>query len=63
VALLEAFKQQRLQPSLPFDLSAQLGSLFALREISDWISLFGITLFGAVIALATAATAVARSKK
>jgi len=63
VALLEAFKQQRLQPGLPFDLSAQLGSLFAPREISDWISLFGIALFGAVIALATAATAVARSKK
>ena len=63
VALLEAFKQQRLQPSLPFDLPAQLGSLFAPREISDWISLFGITLFGAVIALATAATTVARSKK
>ncbi len=63
VALLEAFKQQRLHPALPFDLPAQLGSLFALRETSDWISLFGITLFGAVIALATAATAVARSKK
>ena len=28
-----------------------LGNLFALREISDWISLFGITLFGAVIAV------------
>jgi len=63
VALLEAFKQQRLQPSLPLDLPAQLGNLFALREISDWISLFGITLFGAVVALATAATTVARSKK
>lgn len=63
VALLEAFKQLRLHPDLPFDLPAQVAGLFAPGEISDWISLFGITLFGAVIALATAATVVARSKK
>jgi PAT family beta-lactamase induction signal transducer AmpG len=62
-ATLEAFKRQRLHPALPFDLPGQLAALFTPREIADWISLFGVALFGAVGALAAAATAVARSRK
>jgi PAT family beta-lactamase induction signal transducer AmpG len=62
VALLDAFKQYRLMPD-HFDLLASLGALFAPQQITDWLSLFGITLFSVVIALATAATAAARSKK
>jgi hypothetical protein len=31
--------------------------------IGDWLALFGVTLFGAIMALATAATIVARSRK
>ncbi len=62
VALLDAFKQHRLTPD-HFDLLAPLGALFAPQQITDWLSLFGVTLFSVVIAMATAATAAARSKK
>ncbi|GMR03614.1 MAG: AmpG family muropeptide MFS transporter [Gammaproteobacteria bacterium] len=62
VALLDAFKQYRLTPD-NFDLLTPLGALFAPQQITEWLSLFGITLFSVVIALATAATAAARSKK
>lgn len=63
VSLLEAFKQHRLNPSTPFDLGAPLAGLFTPQGISDWISLFGVALFAAIIALAAAATVAARSKK
>jgi hypothetical protein len=37
--------------------------LFEPADVSGWVSLFGVTLFSIVMALATAATAAARSKK
>ena len=63
VALLEAVKRQRLDPANGFDLLAPLSGLFTPASISDWVSLFGVILFSAVFALATAATAAARSKR
>jgi PAT family beta-lactamase induction signal transducer AmpG len=61
VALLDAFKHQKA--SATFDLLTPLMALFTPADISDWVSLFGASLFSIVIALATAATAAARSKK
>jgi PAT family beta-lactamase induction signal transducer AmpG len=61
VALLDAFKHQRATGD--FDLLAPLVALFAPADVSGWVSLFGAALFSIVIALATAATAAARSKK
>jgi PAT family beta-lactamase induction signal transducer AmpG len=61
VALLDAFKQQKAEAG--FDLLTPLAALFEPADVSGWVSLFGVTLFSIVIALATAATAAARSKK
>ncbi|MDH3309134.1 MAG: MFS transporter [Gammaproteobacteria bacterium] len=61
VALLDAFKHQKTTAS--FDLFTPLIALFTPADILGWISLFGATLFSIVIALATAATAAARSRK
>jgi PAT family beta-lactamase induction signal transducer AmpG len=61
VALLDAFKQQKAAAG--FELLAPLAALFEPTDVSGWVSLFGVTLFSIVIALATAATAAARSKK
>ncbi|GAB4507477.1 MAG: AmpG family muropeptide MFS transporter [Sulfuricaulis sp.] len=61
VALLDAFKHQKTSAS--FDLLVPLAALFTPTDISGWVSLFGATLFSIVIALATAATAAARSRK
>jgi len=63
VALLEAVKRQRLAPLPGFDLYTPFADLFQPANLSDWLSLFGVTLFSVVFALATAATAFARSKK
>jgi PAT family beta-lactamase induction signal transducer AmpG len=63
VSLLEAVKRQRLAPWAGFDLYTPLADLFLPANLSDWLSLFGVTLFSVVFALATAATAFARSKK
>lgn len=61
VALLDAFKHQKI--SATFDVLTPLANLFAPADISGWVSLFGVALFSIVIALATAATAAARSQK
>ncbi|MCR4301348.1 MAG: MFS transporter [Sulfuricaulis sp.] len=61
VALLDAFKHQNVTAT--FDVLTPLTTLFTPADISDWVSLFGATLFSIVIALATAATAAARSQK
>jgi PAT family beta-lactamase induction signal transducer AmpG len=63
VALLDAVKHERLAPADGFDLLAPLQALFRPDDISGWISLFGVSLFSIVLALATAATVAARSKK
>ena len=61
VALLDAFKHQKVLAT--FDLLTPLMALFSPADISGWVSLFGTILFSIVIALATAATAAARSRK
>lgn len=63
VALLDVFKQLRQQPGAGFDLLTPLQTLFAPQTLTDWTSLFGVSVFGVVIALATAATAAARSMR
>jgi PAT family beta-lactamase induction signal transducer AmpG len=62
VATLNAFKLQRITDN-SFDLLAPLWSLITPAQLGDWIVLFGVTLFSVVIALATAATAAARSRR
>lgn len=63
VALLDAVKHERLAPADGFDLLMPLQALFRPEDISGWVSLFGVSLFSIVLALATAATAAARSKR
>lgn len=61
VALLDAFKHRKIAAT--FDLLTPLTNLFAPADVSGWVSLFGVALFSIVVALATAATAAARSQK
>lgn len=62
VTLLEAFKHQhRSQQGV--DLLALLITVLAPSTLGDCIRLVGITLFGVIIGLATAATAAARSRR
>jgi PAT family beta-lactamase induction signal transducer AmpG len=63
VALLEAAKRLHQAPNNSFDLLTPLTSLFTPAGVSDWVSLLGVILFSVVFALATAATAAARSKR
>jgi PAT family beta-lactamase induction signal transducer AmpG len=63
VALLDAFRHSRAHADAAFDLLTPLVALFAPVQMGDWISLIGVALFSVVIALATAATAAARSKR
>ena len=63
VVLLEAFKRQHLGPQGSFDLYTPLADLLVPETISDWVALVGAGFFSIVVALATAATAVARSKQ
>lgn len=62
VATLDAFKIQRATKQ-SFDLLAPLLKLFSPTLLGEWIALFGVTLFAVVLALATAATAAARSRQ
>lgn len=62
VATLDAVKLHRATRA-PFDLIAALGKLLHPVQLGDWLALFGIVLFSVVVALATVATAVARSQK
>lgn len=63
VALVEAAKSWRAAPESGFDLLSPLLHLFSPESISGGMSLFGVVLFSAVLALATAATAAARSRR
>ena len=63
IVLLEAFRHQHAVPAEGFDIFTPLQSLFTPDRISDWVTLFGAALFSAVVALATAATAAARSRQ
>lgn len=61
-ASLDAFKQMRVTGA-DFDLMAALAALFAPQTLGEWIALIGVTVFGVLVGLATAATAAARSKR
>jgi PAT family beta-lactamase induction signal transducer AmpG len=63
VVLLEAFKRQHQTPLNGFDVLAPMRRLLTPETISDWVALAGIGLFSVIVAMATAATAVARSKR
>jgi len=63
VALLDAFKHQRLTPHGRFDLLTPLTALFDPVGLGGWITLFGVALFALIVGLATAATAAARSTR
>jgi PAT family beta-lactamase induction signal transducer AmpG len=63
VVLLEAFKRQHQTPLNGFDVLAPMRRLLTPETISDWMVLTGIGLFSVIVAMATAATAVARSKR
>jgi len=63
VVLLEAFKRQHQTPLNGFDILAPARRLLTPDTISDWMVLAGIGLFSVIVAMATAATAVARSKR
>lgn len=62
VALLEAVKRQRLAADAGFDFAHAIGTLLAPRALGEWLTVFGVLLFGVVVALVTAATAAARSQ-
>lgn len=63
VVLLEAFKRQHQTPQNGFDVLTPMRGLLTPETISDWVVLAGIGLFSVIVAMATAATAVARSKR
>ena len=58
---LTALKVLHKDPERGFDLVTPLAALLAPDTTSAWTRLIGVALFGLVIALATAATAAARS--
>ena len=60
VASIDAMKKLQHAPGTHFDLISPLADLFHPHSVNDWVILSGIFLFGAIVALATAATAAAR---
>ncbi|HJX17791.1 MAG TPA: hypothetical protein VJ437_06295, partial [Acidiferrobacterales bacterium] len=62
-ALLGAFRQLRAMPQEGFDLWTPLLALAAPQGARGWIELAGILLFGALIALTTAAAAAAKARR
>jgi hypothetical protein len=60
---LRAIKQIRLSPEEGFNLVSTLYGLLSPEKLSDWLSLFGVFLFGVITALIAAATGMARSSK
>jgi PAT family beta-lactamase induction signal transducer AmpG len=61
MVVLTAFKQQQATGG-QFDLVQPLTEFLTPQTLVDWMRLFGALLFAAVIALAAAATAAARSR-
>jgi len=61
-ALLGAFRQLRATPQESFDLWTPLAALVAPQGVGDWMELLGILLFGALMALTTAAAAAAKAR-
>jgi len=63
IAVLDAFRQRHASANGGFDVMTPLGAVLTPDHISDWIVLAGVALFAVVVALATAATAAARSRR
>ena len=63
VALLEAVKRQRLAADAGFDFAHAVGTILAPQALGEWLTAFGVLLFGTLVALVTAATAAARSRR
>jgi MFS transporter, PAT family, beta-lactamase induction signal transducer AmpG len=61
VASLNAMRRFHVAPEQGFDLLSPLAAVFLPRTPAGWTQLFGVVLFGGVIAMATAATFFARS--
>jgi len=61
-ALLGAFRQLRAAPQESFDLWTPLAALVAPQDAGGWLELLGVLLFGALIALTTAAAAAAKAR-
>jgi PAT family beta-lactamase induction signal transducer AmpG len=61
VVLLGAMKQFHKAPEQGFDVMASLSAFLSPQTLAGWLQLAGVLLFGAVMALATAATFFARS--
>jgi hypothetical protein len=61
-ALLGAFRQLRTAPQESFDLWTSLAALVAPQGARGWMELVGILLFGALMALTTAAAAAAKAR-
>lgn len=63
IGLLEAFQQRQSSTDGGLDVLSPLREFLAPGQIADWVALFAALLFGIVAGLATAATAVARSRR
>ena len=63
VALLDVLRQRHAVPGFQFDLWTPLTALLQPKGIGDWMELFGILVFGLLMALTSAATAAARSRR
>lgn len=61
-ALLGALRQLRAAPQDGFDLWRSFATLFSPQSAGGWMELIGIILFGALIALTTAAAAAAKAR-
>jgi MFS transporter, PAT family, beta-lactamase induction signal transducer AmpG len=63
VVLLDILKHARLAPNAGLDLWTPLARILAPHTVNDWLALAGILVFGALMALTTAATAAARARR
>jgi hypothetical protein len=61
-ALLGAFKQLRSAPQEAFDFWTSFVALGTPQDAGDWMELVGILLFGALMALTSAAAAAAKAR-
>jgi PAT family beta-lactamase induction signal transducer AmpG len=63
VALLDTINQQHNVSGFHFDLWTSLTAILQPEGIGDWMELFGILVFGLLMAMTSAATAAARSRR
>ncbi len=63
VVLLDILKRMRVAPDAALDLWTPLARMLDPHSVNDWLALAGILIFGALMALTTAATAAARARR